>query len=63
MDFKEMVDQAILFSEFDPDLSEKLKWVNSQANQNNISFYKMMFYILHRKNRNVNELLKTDIDF
>ena len=51
--FKKMVDEVILFSELDPDLAENLRWVNSQANQNNISFYQMIFYILNRNKKNI----------
>ncbi len=54
--FKKMVDEVILISELDPDLAENLRWVNSQANQNNISFYQMIFYILHRNKKNIHLL-------
>jgi hypothetical protein len=53
---REVVDDLVLFSEFDPDLAEKLKWVNTQANQNNVSFYEMISYILHRKDKTVKDL-------
>ena len=45
--FRKRVDEVVLVSEFDPDLSEMLKWVNTQAFENNMSFYKMIFYILN----------------
>ena len=43
-----MVDELVEFSEYDPELKEGLKWIDSQAQKLGISFYEMVFHVLYK---------------
>jgi len=43
-----MVDELIDFSEFDPELADGIKWLDTQAQEKGISFYDMVFEVLYR---------------
>jgi len=46
--FNKMVDELIEFSEFDPELSDGIKWLDIQAQKKGISFYDMVFEVLYK---------------
>ena len=46
--FTNMVDELVGFSEYDPELAEGLKWIDSEAHKQGITFYEMVFHVLHR---------------
>ena len=46
--FTKMVDELIEFSEFDPELADGIKWLDTQARKKGISFYDMVFEVLYR---------------
>jgi len=46
--FNKMVDELIDFSEFDPELSDGIKWIDIQAQKKGISFYDMVFEVLYK---------------
>ena len=46
--FNKMVDELIDFSEFDPELSDGIKWLDIQAQKKGISFYDMVFEVLYK---------------
>ena len=46
--FTKMVDELIDFSEFDPELADGIKWLDTQAQEKGISFYDMVFEVLYR---------------
>jgi len=46
--FTNMVDELVEFSEYDPELAEGLRWLDSEAQKRGITFYEMVFHVLHR---------------
>ncbi|MDE1726675.1 MAG: hypothetical protein KGH89_05355 [Thaumarchaeota archaeon] len=46
--FTNMVDELVEFSEYDPELAEGLKWIDGEAQKRGITFYEMVFHVLHR---------------
>lgn len=47
--FTNMVDELVEFSKDDPELAEGLKWIDTQAQKKGVSFYEMVFIVLHKK--------------
>ena len=45
--FRNMVDEMVYFSEHDPKLAEGLKWIDEESKKRGISFYDMVFHVLH----------------
>ena len=43
--FSKMVDELVEFSEFDPELSDGIKWLDDQAQKKGITFYDMVFEV------------------
>jgi len=50
--FCKMVDELVEFGQFDPELKEGLQWVDRLAQKKGISFYDMVYEILHRHDTN-----------
>jgi len=50
--FTNMVDELVEFSEHDPELSDGIKWLDSQAQKKGLSFYDMVFEILYKHDVN-----------
>ncbi len=46
--FTRMVDDLVEFSEYDPELSDGIKWLDAQAQKKGITFYDMVFEVLYR---------------
>ncbi|MEO9276400.1 MAG: hypothetical protein ABI340_01280 [Nitrososphaera sp.] len=46
--FTNMVDELVEFSEYDPELAEGLRWIDTEAQKLGITFYEMVFHVLHR---------------
>ena len=46
--FTNMVDELVDFAEYDPELAEGLKWIDGEAQKRGITFYEMVFHVLHR---------------
>ena len=42
-----MVDELIDFSEYDPELADGIKWLDSEAQKKGITFYDMVFQVLY----------------
>ena len=59
--FSKMVDELVEFSEFDPELSDGIKWLDDQAQKKGITFYDMVFEVLysHDINSKAQNWLKT----
>jgi len=43
-----MVDELVELSEYDKELAEGLRWIDSEAQKRGITFYEMVFHVLHR---------------
>ena len=50
--FSKMVDELVEFSEYDPELSDGIKWLDEQAQQKGITFYDMVFEVLYKHDVN-----------
>ena len=50
--FTNMVDELVEFSEYDPELSDGIKWLDGQAQKKGLSFYDMVFEILYKNDVN-----------
>ena len=50
--FSKMVDELVEFSEFDPELSDGIKWLDNQALKKGITFYDMVFEVLYKHDVN-----------
>ena len=50
--FTKMVDELIEFSEYDPELSDSIKWLDEQAQKKGLSFYDMVYQVLYRHDVN-----------
>ena len=50
--FTKMVDELIEFSEYDPELSDGIKWLDEQAQKKGLSFYDMVFLVLYKHDIN-----------
>lgn len=46
--FTKMVDELVEFSQYDPELADGIKWLDSQAQKKGISFYDMVFEVLYK---------------
>ncbi len=46
--FTNMVDELVEFSAYDPELAEGLKWIDAEAQKRGLTFYEMVFHVLHR---------------
>ena len=59
--FRKMVDELVEFSAHDPELADGIKWLDSQAQKNGITFYDMVFEVLysHDVNSKAQNWLKT----
>jgi len=45
--FRKMVDELVDFSEYDPELADGIKWLDSEAQKKGITFYDMVFQVLY----------------
>ena len=50
--FNKMVDELVEFSEYDPELSDGIKWLDAQAQKKGLTFYDMVFEVLHKHDIN-----------
>ena len=50
--FSKMVDELVEFSEYDPELSDGIKWLDAQAQKKGITFYDMVFEVLYKHDVN-----------
>jgi len=46
--FIKMVDELVEFSQYDPDLADGIKWLDSEAQRKGISFYDEVFEVLYK---------------
>ena len=46
--FKKMVDNLVDFAEYDPELKDGLRWVDTEAQKKGLSFYDMVYQILYK---------------
>ena len=46
--FTKMVDELVEFAEYDAELADGIKWLDSQAQKKGISFYDMVFDVLYK---------------
>lgn len=46
--FRNMVDELVEFSQYDPELADGLKWIDKEAQKRGIDFYEMTFIVLNR---------------
>lgn len=44
----QMVDELVDFADYDPELAEGLRWLDSEAHKRGITFYEMVFEVLYR---------------
>ena len=56
-----MVDELVVFSQYDPELADSIKWLDDQAQKKGITFYDMVFETLykHDVNQKANDWLNT----
>ena len=50
--FNKMVDELVEFSEYDPELSDGIKWLDTQAQKKGLTFYDMVFEVLYKHDIN-----------
>jgi len=50
--FTKMVDELVEFSEYDPELSDGLKWLDGEAQKKGLSFYDMVYQVLYKHDVN-----------
>ncbi|SVB95366.1 uncharacterized protein METZ01_LOCUS248220 [marine metagenome] len=50
--FNKMVDELVEFSEYDPELSDGIKWLDAQAQKKGLTFYDMVFEVLYKHDIN-----------
>jgi len=50
--FTKMVDELVEFSEYDPELSDGLKWLDGEAQKKGLSFYDMVHEVLYKHDVN-----------
>jgi len=46
--FTKMIDELVEFSEYDPELSDGIKWLDEQAQKKGLTFYDMVYQVLYR---------------
>ena len=44
--------ELVEFSEYDPELSDGIKWLDEQAQKKGLSFYDMVFHVLYKHDIN-----------
>ena len=59
--FTKMVDELIEFSEYDPELSDGIRWLDEQAQKKGLSFYDMVYQVLY--SHDVNSKAKEWLNF
>ena len=47
-----MLFRSVEFSEYDPELSDGIKWLDEQAQKKGITFYDMVFEVLYKHDVN-----------
>ena len=50
--FNKMVDELVEFSEYDPELSDGIKWLDAQAQKKGLTFNDMVFEVLYKHDIN-----------
>ena len=50
--FTKMIDELVEFSEYDPELSDGIKWLDEQAQKKGLKFYDMVYQVLYRHDVN-----------
>jgi len=50
--FTKMIDELVEFSEYDPELSDGIKWLDEQAQKKGLTFYDMVYQVLFRHDVN-----------
>jgi len=50
--FNKMIDELVEFSEYDPELSDGIKWLDEQAQKKGLTFYDMVYQVLYRHDVN-----------
>jgi len=50
--FTKMIDELVEFSEYDPELSDGIKWLDEQAQKKGLTFYVMVYQVLYRHDVN-----------
>jgi hypothetical protein len=50
--FTKMIDELVEFSEYDPELSDGIKWLDAQAQKKGLTFYDMVYQVLYRHDVN-----------
>ena len=50
--FNKMVDELVEFSEYDPELPDGIKWLDTQAQKKGLTFYDMVFEVLYKHDIN-----------
>jgi len=50
--FTKMIDELVEFSEYDPELSDGIKWLDEQAHKKGLTFYDMVYQVLYRHDVN-----------
>ena len=50
--FTKMVDDLVVFSEYDPELADGIRWLDEQAKKKGITFYDMVFEVLYKHDVN-----------
>ena len=50
--FTKMKDELVEFSEYDPELSDGIKWLDEQAQKKGLTFYDMVYQVLYRHDVN-----------
>lgn len=57
--FTRVVDELVESSEYDPELAEGLRWIDSQARKKGVTIYEMVFEILYKHNADDRQWLST----
>jgi len=46
--FTKMVDELVEYSKQDPQLADGIRWIDETARKRGVSFYEMVFQVLHK---------------
>ena len=50
--FTKMIDELVEFSEYAPELSDGIKWLDEQAQKKGLTFYDMVYQVLYKHDVN-----------
>jgi len=50
--FTKMVDELVIFSQYDKELADGIKWLDGQAQKEGVSFYDKVYEVMYKHDTN-----------